>query len=280
MQLTIGMHLKQDVVQFMNALLEWQKIAEATGNFHDYTMTKAMLPDCYRLQHIDIDVMQACLESIECAEELGSIHGHSTVCIVMAHILSGQGQYKDALFYYRQAMDAARKIEDSYKYLMALNCIGEVYLKLGQTTEASETFKTVQCEATLVNDRLNLIAAHRHLAEFAYQQGEFDRALIDFKFLLDTSNTSDQWNVQDYGSLATSIAKASDSALQEAALKPEERNTLRLHYLEKYFDQSQYLKNKHEEATACNRLAEYFEETNDLGKAIQFHKKYIKLYSG
>ena len=102
MQLTISMHLRQDVIQFMNAIFDWQKIAEANGNFHDYTMTKAMLPDCYRLQHINIDVMQACVESIECAEKLGSIHGHCTVSIVMASILTAQGQYSDALFYFQK----------------------------------------------------------------------------------------------------------------------------------------------------------------------------------
>ena len=279
MQISFGMYIKQDVTAFMERLLEWQKLAQANGNFHDCTIIKVFLSDCYRMQHLTKDVMKACLESIQYTDKLGSIHGHITVSIVMANILSGQGQYADALLYYRKAMDAACKIEDGYKYLMSLNAIGEVHLKLGQIREARESFETVRNEANRTNDRLNLIAAQRHLAELAYQQGEFDRALFDFKILFDTPNNSDGWNIQDFGNYASSIAKASDAALQGAGLKPEERNMLRLHYLEKYLDLTQQQINNREEANACSCLADYYEEINDLNHSIHYRKKYIQLYT-
>ncbi|MDQ3050761.1 MAG: histidine kinase [Bacteroidota bacterium] len=278
MQLSIGMYLKQDVVQFASTMVEWQKIAEATGNFHDCSMIKAMLPECHRLQNLTKDVMQECLESIEYTEKLGSFHGHSLVSIIMANICSGQEQYADALLYYRKAMIAAHEIEDGFLYRMAQNAMSEVYLKSGQIAEARETFETARQEATAANDRLHFVAASRHLAELSYHQGEFDRALLDFKIIIDTASTSDGWNMQDYGSYASCIAKAGDVAMEKAGLKPEDRNSLRLHNLEKYLELAQLQISKREEANACNSLAEYYEETNDLYQAIQYRKKYIKLY--
>ncbi len=278
MQLSLGIYIKQDVVQFKDALLTWQKLAEANGNFHDYCMTKALLADCYRLQHIDKDAMQACLDSIEYCDELGSIHGHSTVAIVMATICISQGHYTDALLYIQKSIVATLEIKDDYKYLMSLNIMGEVYLKLGQIDEARETFQTVQHEAKLNNDRLNRIAAHRHLAELANQQGEFDQALFDFKVLCDDTNNSDYWNMQDNGNYAFSIAKSSDAAMCKAGLKPEDRNTLRHQYLKKHLEFARKQQNEREEARALNNLAEYYEEINDLNTAIRFQKKYIKLY--
>lgn len=278
LQLAIGMHLKQDVPEFRQALLEWQKLAEANGNFHDYCMTKAMLADCYRLQHVNKNAMEACLESIECCGKLGSIHGHSTVALVMATICLGQAHYTDALFYIQKSIAATLEIDDEYKYLMSLNIKGEIYLKSGQITKARETFQMVQHEAKIKDDRLNLIAAHRHLAELAYQQGEFDQALFDFKILCDNANNSEHWNMQDNGNYAFSIAKASNAAMQKAGLNPEDRNILRLHYLERYLQLAQMQQMEREEAKALKSLADYSEETNDLNTAIQFHKKYIQLY--
>ena len=91
-QFALGLHIKEDVVQFTNAMLEWQPIAEANGNHHDLTMTKVMLPDCYRLQHLDKDVMKACLEGMEYAERLGSVHGTCCITLILAHICDDQGQ--------------------------------------------------------------------------------------------------------------------------------------------------------------------------------------------
>ena len=278
MQLAISMHLRQDVAQFIQALLEWQKLAEANGNFHDYAMTKAMIVDCYRLQHADENAMQACLESIQCTDKLGSIHGHSTVAIIMATICIAQEQYTDALLYIQKSVVATLEIEDEYKYLMSLNIMGEAYLKLGQINKARETFETVQQEAKLHDDRLNLIAAQRHLAELAYEQGQFDEALFDFKILFDNANNSDNWNMQDNGNYAFCIAKASDAAMRKAALKPEDRNILRLYYLERYLQLAQKQQIEREEVKALNSLAEYYEEVHDLVMSIQFHKKYIYLY--
>ncbi|MEO7047682.1 MAG: histidine kinase [Ferruginibacter sp.] len=278
MQLSLGMHIKQDLIQFMNNTLAWQKVALANGNFHDYCMTKAMLTDGYRYQHLDHQAMQACLVSIECCERLGSIHGHSTVAIVMAHILSGLLLYEDALSYYQKAMDAAQEIEDGYKYLMALNATGEIYLKLGKNQKAYEVFQIARQRAIVANDRINLIAAQRHLAELAYKQGEFDRALFEFKLFFEEGKNSDGWNVQDYGNYAASIAKASDAALLKAGIKIEEKFTLRLRYLERFMKLAQLQENKREEVNAYGALAEYYEEMNDLTKVIQYLKKYISLY--
>ncbi len=278
MQLAIGMHLKQNILQCMQALLDWQKLAEVNGNFHDYCMTKAMLPDCYRLQKINKRAMEACLESIECCDKLGSIHGHSTVAIVMANICLGQAQYTDAFFYIKKSIAATLEIDDEYKYLMSLNIMGEIYLKSGQVTKARETFQIVQQEAKLKDYRLHLMAAHRHLAELAYQRGEYDQALFEFKILCDNANNSGHWNIQDNGNYAFSIAKASNIAMQKVGLNPEDRNILRHHYLERYLQLAQMQQIEREEAKALNSLGVYYEETNDLNTAIQFHKKYSQLY--
>jgi signal transduction histidine kinase len=278
MQITLGMHIKQDLTQFMNNILAWQKVALNNGNFHDYCMTKAMLTHCTLFHHLDKDVMQACLDSIESCEKLGSIHGHSTVAIVMADLLSGQSQFEDALVYYQKAMDAAHEIEDDYKYLMALNATGEIYLKLGKNKEANNAIQSARKKATVAHDRINLIAAQRHLAELAYRQGEFDRALFAFKAFFDNGNNSDGWNVQDYGNYAACIAKATDGALLESGLKPGERFTLRLQYLEKFLELAECQDNKREEVSAVNALAEYYEEINELATAIEFRKKYILLH--
>ncbi len=278
MQLSIGMYIKQDVTAFMNCMIEWQKIALANGNYHDYTMTKAMLPDCYRLQHLDRDVMNACLESVECSEKLGSIHGHITVFIVMAHICADQEHYQDSLIYYKKAIKAALEIEDSYKYLMALNAMGAVYLKLGQTDEAFKTFQKAQHESRLANDRLNIIGSQRHLAELAYQQGKFDSALFDFKILFDSANNSDEWNMQDNGNYASSIARASDAAFRKAGLNPEERNIMQYYYLKRYLLLAQEKKNLREEVNALKSMVAYFEEMGDLSEVVQYSKKYIQLY--
>lgn len=278
MQISVGMHIKQDLIQFTQNTLAWQKVALANGNFHDYCMTKAMLTDSYRFQYLDQYAMQACLDAMHNCEKLGSIHGHSTVAIVMANILSSQSQYEDAIVYFQKAMDAAREIEDDYKYLMALNAIGEIYMKLGKSHEAREAFQTAMQKAIIVKDRINLIAAHRHLAELAYSQGEFDQALFEFKLFFDNGNNSDGWNVQDYGNYAAAIAKASDAALLKVGIKPEERFTLRLQYLKKFIGLAEHQQNKREQVNAINALAEYYEETNDLLAAIQFRKKYILLY--
>ena len=278
MQISVGMHIKQDLIQFTPNSLAWQKVASANGNFHDYCMTKAMLSDCYRFHHLDENAMQDCLDSIQSCEKLGSIHGNITVALVMAHILSSQSQFEDALVYFKKAMDAALQIEDDYKYLMALNAAGEIYLKLGKSKEANEAFQTARKNSIIAKDRINLIAAQRHLAELAFKEGEFDRALFEFKLFFDNGNNSDGWNVQDYGNYAASIAKASDNALLKAGLNPEERFTLRLHYLKIYIELAELQQNKREQVNAINALAEYYEETNDLFTAIQFRKKYILLY--
>ena len=84
--------------------------------------------------------------------------------------------------------------------------------------------------------------------------------------------------MQDYGNYASSIAKASDEALQRAGLKPGERYTIRHHYLKKYLELAQQQQNEREESNACKALALYYEETNDLNAALKYHKEYIRLH--
>jgi tetratricopeptide (TPR) repeat protein len=102
MQMSLGMYIKQDIQQFVKYMQIWQQLAQSTGNFHDFTMTKTMLADCYRIQKLDKAVMEACIEAASYCEQLGSIHGHSTLAIVMANVYNEQGLYDNALEYYNQ----------------------------------------------------------------------------------------------------------------------------------------------------------------------------------
>jgi signal transduction histidine kinase len=67
--------------------------------------------------------------------------------------------------------------------------------------------------------------------------------------------------------------------LVQAGLKEEERNKLRVHYLEKHLSLAQKQNNKREEAHAFNSLADYYEEIADFRMALDFRKKYVDVYT-
>lgn len=277
LQLSIGMYIKQDLVQFAKYLKLWQQVATETGNFHDLTMTKSMLADCYRVQHLDKEVMKRCIESIECCIQLGSFHGHSTAAIVMANICTEQGLYDDAIDYYNKAIDAAGKIEDRFKCLMAMNSIGRLLVKTGKPDEARKEFEAVLQEARLSGDAMNENNAQRYLGELNYELGAFDEALLKYAALVGKTG-SEGWFVQDYGIYASCIAKATNSALRGAGLDPDCRQDYRLNYLQKFIDLATQQQNKREQANACNCLSDFFYETGNLEQALAYKKNYILLY--
>ncbi|MCY7409794.1 MAG: tetratricopeptide repeat protein, partial [Chitinophagales bacterium] len=277
MELVRAFFLKREIPILISRMEEWKNLADATGNFYDYTMAKSMLTECYRVQHLDKVVIQNCIESLACCEQLGSLHGESTMQLILANICHEQSQYVDAINYYRKADEIALSIGAPYKHLCSLNGIGLALLKSGDYLQAQKTFETVLREAKRTNDRMNLIATLRHLAELAYEQKDFSLAFRSYKNLFDTIG-SDGLIVQDFGRYAQSLGKASDADIIESGVALNGRNELRLGYLLQYLELSRKEQNKREEASAYNALAGYYEETGDLTEAMRFSKQYINFY--
>jgi signal transduction histidine kinase len=271
-----GIYIMQDTHALKLTMEEWQRQALATGNFHDYTMTKCMLTECSRIDQLDKKVMEECLDSISCCERLGSAHGYGTTAIIMGNICMDQAQYPDALFYFRKANEAALLISDIHGHHLALRGIGAALLKTGEIEEARCAFETVYEKATLLNDRINIVASLRQLAELVLQEHEYDNAVATFKTLIDTG--ADGLILTDYRGYADAISKASVQALNLAEISEQDRTQSQFRYLQKFLEVALQQENRREELNAYKSLADYYESIGGLSEALHHRRMHLGLY--
>ncbi len=242
MQFCSALYFKQDLGKFKAEMEIWMQIADSIGNFNDYTMAKSMLTDCYRIEQLDKAVMQSCIESVECCEKLGSIHGHSTMALILANICMEHQQYNDARKHFRKAGEYALKIGDTYKNHFALNGEGVAYMEEGKFKEAGKFFDIVLSQSIASSDRMSTVVAQRNLAELALKQANFSVAFQGFKRLFELAQKQGLL-VKDYGSYAQTLGLASDNTLLEENINPTERNSLRLGLLNQYIEVATQEKN-------------------------------------
>jgi signal transduction histidine kinase len=272
-----GMFMKPNLHACKLYSEQWLKTAEATGNFHDYTRTSSLLPELRRHEGMDKHILESCIEAIRCCEELGSYYGYATSAIVMANICMDQLQYDDAIYHYRKGGEAAAEIQYSFLCHMALLGVGNAELGKGNVAEARSVFLTVLQKAKETHDRLNQIAAQRHLAEVALGQNEFDEAFAAYHSLFKAADGYGLYP-RDYGHYARIIAKASERALASAGMQAGNRRSLQLEHIETHLKLAKEQAQKPEEANAYYSLSEFYEESGELIKALDFRKLYIELH--
>ncbi len=276
-RLAFANYIRQDMHAYKNAMKTWQKLAESTGNFYDYTLTRTMLVECHRLERLDESIMQECLESVKCCEQLGSFYGYASVGIIMGNICMDQLQYRDALHYFQKANASALEVEDMHLHHISLIGAAISLLKDEQADKARETFEEVLRSSAIHQDKINQIAALRHLAELALANDEFDRAFAGFKKLFEIADAAGL-QTTGHSKYALTISKASPEALRIAGIKEEERSTLQFHYLQKQLSHAKAQASKREEATAYRYLSDYYEAAGLMKEALQYHKRYLSLY--
>jgi len=275
--ISFGWYFKNDMHSFRVLMAEWQKLAMVTGNMYDYAITKSMITECRRIEHLDKQVIQECIESIECCEQLGSFYGSATTSIIMGNICMDQSQYADGLHYFQKANAAASEILDGHLHCISLIGIGKTLVKTGKTEEARKTFETVLKDATVKHDRINQAAAQRHLAELALDQGDFDDAFTGYRNLFENA-AGNGLDVKDYSGYALAISNATDTALTKAGIQPGERGMLRFYYLEQHLELALKQENKREETNAYSHMAKYYEDMGLFKEALHYCKQHIRLY--
>jgi|GEM_PF-3522687 len=276
-RLAFASYMRQDMLGYKRTMKIWQKLAEATGNFHDYTLTRTMLVECRRMERLDETIMQECLESSKCCEQLGSFYGNASIAIIMGNICMDQLQYQDALHYFQKADAFALEVQDMHLHHISLIGAGLSLLKTGQTDNARTTFEEVLNSSVIHQDRINQIASQRHLAELALANKEFDHAFAGFKKLFEIADAIG-FKTTGYSKYAQAISKASPEALSIAGIKEEERATLQFHYLQKQLTYAKAQASKREEATAYRYISEYYEAAGLMTEALRYHKLYLDLY--
>jgi signal transduction histidine kinase len=274
--ISFNMYLMQDMHGYKQYMKKWQELALTTGNFHDYTLTKTMLTECNRMEQLDKKIMQECLESIKCCEQLGSFYGYASTAVIMGKICMDQSQYQEAFDYFQKANESALEIQDAHLCNISLIGVGLSLFKSSKMDEARKIFEQVLDKATQTGDKINQVAAQRHLAEVSLEQLEFDNAFRGFKRLFDMADIGGL-QVMDYGKFAFSISKASDETLCAAGIDKANRNETQLSYLQKHLEVALQQEHKRETANAYSYLSDYYETTGLLGEALRFRKLYISL---
>lgn len=192
----------------------------------------------------------------------------------LANVYKNQGNYDQALRYYRQALDINEQVlgEDHPNTLTTYNNTAIVYSSQGEYDMALALFgKTLAVrEKVLGTDHSETGVIYHNMATVYYAQGNFEKALIFYRKALVS-------NLRAYGTDDPKIATMySNIALSYSALGNYEKALT--YYLQALDIQKRVLGSIHPSiATTYNNIAEIYYAQRNFEKVLEFYRKDLNI---
>lgn len=205
--------------------------------------------------------------------------------------------YQQAISYYQQSLDLARKTQDRKGAAAALGNLGVIAINLGHTDQAAAYYQQALTLYQQVNDRQGEGQTIGNLAEIAYNKGDYPGAIAAYQRAIAIAretkdrqleanslgslgviyySLSDQAKSIDYSQQQLAIARSLNDRLSEAAALNNLGNNYyalgnygqAIHFLEQRLAIAQQIQDRLGEAQSLGNLSNIYYDLGDYSRAI------------
>lgn len=250
--------------------LQYAKAVLTISEQNNYTKGKAaanlQMGRAYAMMGNYDKSFEVLLESKRFYQEINDVNMEASVLNALANVLYLNEKYREAMVYYKKALNIKIKTGDTIGIAIAFGNIGETFMELNQLDSAyNYNIKGLELEEYLQNENGAAISRSA-IAYIKYLQGDYKTAIKEYQKAIAVFEKHDNYYELTYNYM--DIAKV-------------------YFKLNKPKDAYKYIKEGYEYAISIDAadlqisylelFSKYYQDKKIYGKALYYHKKYVEL---